>query len=76
MAWVRARLGVPHDSEHIATLCGMVTAANDAGQSAFAKLPVLVHTMAYVDKTDPAWRFQQQTVSRTFAWAVFEFKKV
>ena len=54
----------------------MVTAADDAGQAAFAKLPVLVHTMAYVDKTDPAWRFQQQTVSRTFAWAVFEFKKV
>lgn len=76
VAWVRARLGVPNDQNHIATLCGMVTAANDAGQNAFAKLPVLVHTMAYVDKTDPAWRFQQQTMSRTFAWAVFEFKKV
>ena len=71
MAWLKARLGVLSDLGHVAALC-----ARKAQAGTYAALPVMVHTMAYLNKQDPAWRFQTPgVVTRTFAWAVFGFEK-
>lgn len=71
VAWLKARLGVLSDLGHVAALC-----ARKAQAGTYAALPVMVHTMAYLNKQDPAWRFQTPgVVTRTFAWAVFGFEK-
>ena len=70
--WLQQALGVVHDGGHVQTLCASVQARQTQN---LQTMPLLVHTMRFLDRTGPGWNHYQQNrnATKTFVWALFSF---